>query len=208
MNIILDLDSTVISSLDPKTDQPKGLKGYDMDGEYMVYERPGLQKFLDYLFGNFNVAVWTAASKDYALFIVNNILIGNRPNRHLKFVLFDYHGDISEEMTGNPKDLGLVYKLFKGFTKDNTIIVDDYEAVYSPQMENSYPIPPFEANAPDATQDKELLKLQNKLTRVKSGEVPNQELLTEVTLNKAIQKIYDAARSNSDSDSDSHSELD
>ena len=41
------------------------------DGHYKVFERPGLQEFLDYLFANFNVSVWTAASKSYALFIID-----------------------------------------------------------------------------------------------------------------------------------------
>ena len=40
---------------------------HDMDGYYIVFERPGLQEFLDYLFANYIVSVWTAATKDYAI---------------------------------------------------------------------------------------------------------------------------------------------
>lgn len=192
MCIILDLDSSVISSLHPWEKTPNNLTGYNMDDEYIVYERPHLQEFLGYLFANFNVGVWTAASKDYALFIVSNILIGDHPERKLKFVMFDYHCDISSKNSKCCKDLHLVWKTFPEFTRNNTIIIDDYENVFASQMSNSYPIPAFEADSPNAYKDTELIKLQNKLTLVKSGEIPNEHLITEQTLAKAVKKIRDA----------------
>ena len=80
-NIILDLDQTVISAeaseeLDFKKYQEKSklFRSDNMDGYYMVYSRPYLQEFLDYIFKNFNVSIWTAASKDYALFIIEKII--------------------------------------------------------------------------------------------------------------------------------------
>lgn len=188
MNIILDLDSTVISSLDPSEKQPTGLKSYNMDGEFIVYERPGLQEFLDYLFAHFTVAVWTAASKSYALFIVEKILL-QKPGRKLAFVLYDYHGELSEKISDCPKDLTLVWNTFTGFNKRNTIIIDDYEAVFGPQMCNSYPIPRFDADKPNASKDRELEKLRKKLEKISEGPCPNQELITEVTLQKAIKKM-------------------
>jgi TFIIF-interacting CTD phosphatase-like protein len=193
-NIILDLDSTVISSLRPWVKQPKGLIGHDMAGdddeqiEYIVYERPHLQTFLDYIFANFTVAVWTAASKDYAVFIADKILTKNKPERALEFLLFNYHGDLSEVYSECPKDLSMVYNTFPKFNKDNTIIIDDYEAVYIPQMSNSYPIPPFEADSPDSTKDTQLLRLQIKLQQPNLGTSPNDNLMTKTTIGKAIAK--------------------
>ena len=77
INILLDLDQTCISAESLDGDEPefnyqnpkhlKKAQKYryeDMDGYYMVFERPGLQEFLDFLFKNFNVSIWTAASKD------------------------------------------------------------------------------------------------------------------------------------------------
>jgi len=162
-HIILDLDSTIISSLLPSVKQPKGLIGHDMDGEFMVYERPHLQKFLNFLFKNYQVGVWTAASKDYCIFIVEHIIL--KPGRELKFVLFDYHGDISEKISTNPKNLKLVWEGFDGWTKENTIIIDDYDEVYTSQPKNCYHIPAFEANDPNATEDTELLELTKILKR-------------------------------------------
>lgn len=194
MNIILDLDSTVISSLRPWETQPKNLKGHLMENEgepeYIVYERPHLQEFLDYVFENFRVAVWTAASKDYAIFIVEKILLQGKPSRKLEFLFFDYHVGISENISKIEcsKDLNLVWNTFPKFNNKNTIIVDDYEDVYMPQLCHSYPMPPFEANAINADSDTELLKLKKKLDLIEEGECPNANLITQNTVNKALAK--------------------
>ena len=87
-HVILDLDQTIISAETPKEidltgqDKIKAKKFtfHDMDNYYIVFERPGLQKFLDFLFANFSVSVWTAASKDYAAFIIKNIQRMSRNN--------------------------------------------------------------------------------------------------------------------------------
>lgn len=193
-NVILDLDSTVISSLQPGDRQPTGMAKHYMkdeygNTEYIVYERPYLQEFLDFLFANYKVAVWTAASKDYAIFIIEEILLQNRPERKLEFLMFNYHGEISSEVSECPKDLSLVYKTFPSFTKHNTIIVDDYDAVYSPQMKNSYPIYPFEADRKGAIKDVELLRLQEKMSSA-LGEFlhdPNEHLMSEGTVQMALR---------------------
>jgi TFIIF-interacting CTD phosphatase-like protein len=194
-NVILDLDSTVINSLRPWDKQPKGLIGHHMKDdetdqtEYIVYERPHLQEFLDYLFANYRVAVWTAASKDYAIFIIEDILLQKKPDRKLEFFLFDYHGELCEKGgCDSPKDLQLVWNTFPGFNKDNTVIIDDYEAVYIPQMCNAYPIPPFLADAPDASRDVELVRLMQKMSSPNNGSCPTDNLITDSTLQKALAK--------------------
>ena len=82
MQVILDLDETLINSqpLDELTSEERKrfmrrFKTHNMDGYYLVSERPYLQEFLDYLFKNHNVSVWTAASHDYANFIIANIIL-------------------------------------------------------------------------------------------------------------------------------------
>jgi hypothetical protein len=54
-----------------------------MENYYIIFERPGLQQFLTFLFKNFNVSIWTAASKDYALFIIDKIIIAGNKNRKI-----------------------------------------------------------------------------------------------------------------------------
>ena len=63
-------------------------KYVEMDDVYRIHERPYLQHFLDFLFTNYNVAVWTAVEKDYAKFIVENFILV-KPDRRLDFVMFN-----------------------------------------------------------------------------------------------------------------------
>ena len=76
-NIVLDLDETCISAIEVEDFhenkeelENKKAKCHIFEGYYYIYERPGIQDFLDYIFENYNVTVWTAASREYALFII------------------------------------------------------------------------------------------------------------------------------------------
>lgn len=148
MNVILDLDSTIISSLSPeqlkhlKVDEKKYLsKLYYKSmktGKYLdfkVYSRPHLKEFLLYLFKNFNISVFTAASLDYALFIVNEIIYANIPKeyRKLDFILHSDHVDISEKKYNKvPKALKMLWIDLKipGYNRHNTILIDDLDETY------------------------------------------------------------------------------
>lgn len=143
LNIILDLDQTLISAeaneeYDFESNYTKAnqFEFYDMDGYYIVFERPGLQKFLDYIFKHFNVSVWTAASKDYALFIIDKIILQNKPERKLDWIFFSYHCKISNKIKNSSKNLSILWEEYKldGYNENNTLILDDYEEdVFEPQ---------------------------------------------------------------------------
>lgn len=171
--VILDLDQTIIYG-EPVKQFPENLKKkaslftfYDMDKVYVIFERPHLQEFLDFLFENFNVAVWTAASKDYALFIVKNIILA-KPNRTLAFILFSYHCKISEKINKNKhtKYLSLLSSEFNltAFNKTNTLIIDDYESdVYASQPNNCILAPEFVFRKEGSENDTFLLDLMTKM---------------------------------------------
>jgi hypothetical protein len=187
MNIILDLDQTIISAestddydFKKNKSKAKNFVFHDMDGYYIVFERPGLQKFLDYLFVNCNVSVWTAASKDYALFIIDKIILKNKANRNLDWIFFSYHCDISKNKKNGSKNLAMlwdVYKL-KGYNKDNTIIIDDYEEVYETQPDNCIIAVPFEFEKENSYKDKYLKDLKKQLSKSKSVSEINKGLGT------------------------------
>jgi TFIIF-interacting CTD phosphatase-like protein len=165
-NILLDLDQTLISAeaseeYDMDSSRANKFKYIDMDGYYMVFERPGLQTFLDYLFKNFNVSIWTAASKDYALFIVDKIIL-KKPGRRLDWIFFSYHCDISKSLKKGSKDLDMLWDEFKipGYTRDNTIIIDDYDEVYNIQNERCIIAYPFEVTNEGSENDTYLTDLR------------------------------------------------
>lgn len=178
LNIILDLDQTIISAeavedYDFKKYKEKAKKFTykDMDGYYIVFERPGLQKFLTFIFKNFNVSVWTAASKDYALFIIEKIIIAGKKNRKLDWIFFSHHCDISKNMKDGSKDLRLLFEDFEleGYNKNNTVIIDDYDEVYKTQPDNCIIAVPFEFTDDNSENDDFLMKLQPELEKLKSS---------------------------------------
>lgn len=152
--IVLDLDQTVISSeilkksaadegdkiyvIEENREKSKLFNYQNMEGLYVIFERPHLQEFLTFLFANFRVGVWTAASQDYANFIVRNILIGDYTDRKLDFFMCSYHGQKSSDMYKGPKDLDMITQLYNlpGSDKTNIVIVDDYSEVYKVQPKN------------------------------------------------------------------------
>ena len=186
-NIILDLDQTIISGepseeydFEKNKNKASKFKFEVMDDLYIIFERPDLQKFLTFLFKNFNVSVWTAASKDYALFIINKIIIGDKKNRKLDYIFFSYHCSASKKLKKNIKDLRVLWEdyIIPGYNKNNTVIIDDYrEEVYEPQKSNCILAIPFEFTDNDSENDKFLKKLISKLKKfiLKDKNVDNFE---------------------------------
>ena len=170
-NIVLDLDQTIIAAIATEDydfhknkRKAKGFKYHDMDGYYIVFERPGLQKFLDYLFRHYDVTVWTAASKDYALFIIDKIIL-SKPGRRLKNVFFSYHCDVSSDLAKGTKDLTCLPDIFKvpGYSAKNTVILDDYDEVHKTQPGGCIVVEPFEFEASGSEKDGFLVELETQL---------------------------------------------
>lgn len=173
--IILDLDETLISSLPSKEygkkqkEKAKQFEFENMDDYYIVFQRPGLQKFLDYLFENYTVSIWTAATKDYAVFVVDKILIQNKPERRVDMTLFSYHCDISKERKKGSKDLSMLWDVFEldGYNKDNVVIFDDYSEVQKTNPHNHVKAKPFKFTSSDSESDTHLVNVQATLEKIK-----------------------------------------
>ena len=180
--VILDLDETLIFGLSPEDDDYdikkdeknifKKFKYINMDGYYYIFYRPGLQEFLDYLFDNFDVSVWTAASKDYALFIIDKIILQNDENkdneRKLDYIFFSYHCDLSKKLKNGIKDLSILWDVYKlpDYNKNDTVIVDDNPEVHATGF--CIPIKEFVAIKDDSEKDTELKKIIRKLEKFKN----------------------------------------
>lgn len=135
--LLLDIDNTLICSIDydelkhiPMSFQNK-FTYIDWPGYYRIFTRPYLQVFLDYAFANFEVSIFTAADKDYAVFIVNNIILNHKPNRIIHYLFHHTTCSLSEELYNSPKDLRILWDVFnvKDFNACNTTIIDDLDDV-------------------------------------------------------------------------------
>ena len=160
LNILLDLDNTLISSIKLEDEKllKKNSRSYNdakerlhwkrMGDDYIVFERPGLQEFLTYLFLNFNVSIWTAATKSYALFIIDEFILKHHPERKLNFILFSHHCRKSMEIKNTQKSLEMIPNQFGlNVYAANTFIIDDNPEVYEAQKDKCIPIKAFDVSA-------------------------------------------------------------
>lgn len=185
--IFLDLDNTILSAVpleemkwtEKTKEKAVQFEIHNIDNYYVVFERPYLQEFLDYLFANFKVSIWSAATKDYVLFIVNNIILKGHSERKIEYILFSYHCDLSKkECEKGPKDLRLVWDVLKldGFSKENTLILDDLKKVFKTQPCNCIPAEPFEFENKGSENDDFLKRLVERLGKFKTL-IPEKENL-------------------------------
>jgi TFIIF-interacting CTD phosphatase-like protein len=176
LNIVLDLDNTLISAKDNHEEAhmskdtlsllKRKLQWENMDDEFKVFARPYLQKFLSWLFKNFNVMVWTAASGSYALYIIDKFILNDR-NRDLKFFLYSNHCKQSYLMYDTQKKLDMLKKYMPSLSLNDTIIIDDNKEVYASQPENCIHIKPFDVAHKSCIDDVELLNVQKRLEKIR-----------------------------------------
>lgn len=174
-NIILDLDNTLIYSIpleefvwdDENMKRIKKFDFYNLENYYLVLERPFLQAFLDELFEKYNVSVWSAGSKDYVLHIID-LCIHKKPERKLDYILFNYHCNLSRKKFKGIKNLKILYDVFEltGYSKNNTIIIDDLDKVKKINKDNCISIKEFTYDDEEAYNDKELLRISHLLDKM------------------------------------------
>jgi TFIIF-interacting CTD phosphatase-like protein len=194
-NVILDLDQTLIFAepteeydFEKNKEKSSNFKVHDMDGYYMVFERPGLQEFLDFIFKNFNVSIWTAATKDYALFVIDKIIL-QKKNRVIDYIFFSYHCNISSKNTKKTKNLKILWELFglTAYNKDNTVILDDYDEVQNTQPENCIAVKPFIFSENKSEKDSFLVKkIIPVLKKILKDKTPLQKIVKSA--NKNLQE--------------------
>lgn len=173
-NIFLDLDNTIICSEEftPKMRQliiDSNYSDFDFIDSYVTVARPHLQFFLDFLFDNFNVGIWTAASKRYASFIFERFIHRYDQQRNLRLLLYNVHCDLSVQKTSKTKSLCMLWDHWEqlkplNFSQENTYIIDDLKEVYSCQPENCFRIKQF--NIKGGKNDIELLLMVENLKKL------------------------------------------
>jgi RNA polymerase II subunit A small phosphatase-like protein len=138
-----------------------------LGGKYRTMFRPHLQEFLRFAFKNFDVAVWTAAGKEYAEFILNEMELDTTK---LQFFYteknctpkYDYGEGWGMGHYVYKKNITKLSKMPEGYDMNKVLMVDD-----KPEHIDSYgnviKIPPFYGD----TNDTYLLKLKEYLKEIK-----------------------------------------
>ena len=147
-NIVLDIDNTLVHSVSLNhalKEWTKDLSAIRIE-PFMVFLRPHIASFLQYLFDNFNVGIFTAGVESYANDIVHHVILPNlRPDQRdrIQFVLHRKHYEECMAVTGKAKDLSYVENLYPTFDYFYTMILDDCDYVKDANGARCLQIQPF-----------------------------------------------------------------
>lgn len=144
MNIVLDLDETLIHSV-------------FKNDKFTIHFRPYLKEFFSFIFGkdeNGNprfrkIGVWTAATKNYAKDVLKAMLNG-------KFITRENFEQLNKELMTRDKLIKDKKALAHYLNSDDlckTIMVDDRDDVTSLNAGNTILIPPFKTSVKTAKKD-------------------------------------------------------
>jgi hypothetical protein len=173
LNVILDLDNTLVNTLPINVDENLinnfkfVIYQVNQFEKAYIFERPYLDEFLNWLFDNCNVSVFTHADKDYAMFVVDNIIKKGHPHRKIDFIFYRYHVELGLNIYKGYKDLRLLWNDFKmfDFYPINTVIIDDNLLVKRTNRFNCLNIKPFDASI-ESVKDKHLLNVKKEIERL------------------------------------------
>lgn len=137
---------------------------------FVIFERPGLKPFLTWLFANFRVSIWSAATSDYVTFIADNVI--RRSSKRKIEHMFTYDDCVvSQRVYGDGvlKDLRLLWDVYKlpMFTPANTLLIDDLKKnTTKTNRYNSVFVKKFVASR-DTVDDRELSTVKETITDIK-----------------------------------------
>ena len=123
-HVVLDLDQTLIESVDVELRKKPDFEVKIENTHYYVYKRPGLDKFINGIFTHAaSVSVWTAATRPYCMQIIKNIFT-EKQYKKLRFI-WSRNQTINKDGFYYLKDMSKVFKKFKNMNRKNTILIDD-----------------------------------------------------------------------------------
>jgi hypothetical protein len=180
--IILDLNGVCVDReyLDKASNVVPGVQL----GKFMVYKRPHIDEFIDFLFEHFDVAVWSSANKNNVDNMVTHVF-ANRKSR----LLFVWHQTqcmyIGQVDLGNGRSKPLYSKLVTDVTtkyeayRGNVLLLDDTSAKLDDNNPFSYLcLPTWKC----IHRDDKLLALDGNLVRglaaMAASELPMYEYLS------------------------------
>lgn len=160
--VLFDLDNTCIHSIEKDKVSRDWLKDSELDYfeayEFIVFKRPHVDKFIEWVGKNARVGVWSAGEKDYVHNLASKLFKGVK----LDMVLWREHCKQSQDATGNLKDIQWLKSRLP--LCRHVIIIDDLaENVHHKQ---GLRIREFIATDPDAPIDAEFVRIASLLTPI------------------------------------------
>lgn len=140
-HVVLDMDGTLI-------------------GEDHICARPYLREFFEFLFSEFEtVTIWTSASKSWYQTVHAKFLKPNMPTDASFFQTW-FNDKCKKDPDGfQYKPLSKFFKKYKGFSRSNTVIIDNDPDNYFYDKGNAIPIETYLGTQKDS----ELLRVMNEM---------------------------------------------
>jgi RNA polymerase II subunit A small phosphatase-like protein len=141
--LILDLDETLLYG----TERPLDREPDVLASGYFVYFRPGLETFIRHVASLYSLAVWTSASRGYALEICSRIFA----DVQLEFMWASERCTIQwDYQTGTVCGAKRLHKVRKkGYPLERVIVVDDSPEKHIKNYGNLVRVLPFEGDPSD-----------------------------------------------------------
>ena len=159
--LVLDLDETLVYATAEILERQEDFTV----GQYFVYKRPFLGEFIQFCFENFEVAIWTSSTHNYATKIVEEIF----PNpTELKFFWSRLRCTISfdEEEREHFHEKKMAKVRRRGYDLTKVMVVDDSPEKWRNSYGNLVRVKPYFGDV----NDNELKKLIIYLERLKTAE--------------------------------------
>lgn len=167
--LVLDIDNTLIYACHHEIkDADCGVYSIGKD-VYRIYKRPNVDCFLEYVFENFNVAIWSSAWMEHIENVIDYLKIDKQK------LLFIYDSKKCTQHYSNQDDTIYILKKFhklkrKGYDLTQIIGVDDNYSTYMLNYGNLLPVKAWFGNCGSKI-DTELLLVMKYLEKIK--DVPN-----------------------------------
>jgi len=152
-NLVLDIDNTLISTVSKTLVDSIKESGQNIPLHYIIndeikemviYPRPYLQNFLDFVFQHYNVSIFTAAETNYALYVIQNLILQAKSNRKLDFIMTYPHYKNCIYLYEKHKYIDYITSKNSSYTIENTKILDDSILVAMSNPDNIIKAEPFE----------------------------------------------------------------
>lgn len=181
--LVLDLDETLVHA----TEAPLARNADFRAGPYHVYLRPHLQSFVDAIFADFRVGIWTASGDNYATQVVERVF----PGRTLEFVWSGRRCTAARDWTtGDYRTLKDLRKLKrKGYPLETIVAVDDTPTKYARSYGNLVVVSEFLGDPSDT----ELPLLASYLRQI--AQVPNVRVVEKRRWREQVLGAPEAATS-------------
>lgn len=142
-NIILDLDLTLFQCIPQSLKYELYLNNFstlEYQSFYIIVLRPGLFKFLQYIFTNFKVAIWSNNSIEFIKFFIEKVLYKYDWIPHTVYSYTEYQECLLQ--TGMHKDIEYMCERIQ-WEPNETIIIDDSVCVHLSNENRSIRIEQF-----------------------------------------------------------------